>query len=295
MILRHALSIPLLPADAMTALKMRTAINELCAKNDCFSVSTGADGEIVLHSVGEFELEMMVDSLRRRDGLDFKIGAPQVRYLERITKTIEWDYTHKKQTGGRGEYAKVKLRFEPTEPGSGFRFENAVRNGAVPEAFIPAVERGLMTAKETGVIAGFPVSDLKCTLLDGGYHDVDSSERTFDIAARACFREALPKTAPRLFEPMMIVLVLTPPDYLGEVIGDLNSRRGQVQGMEARGPMQEIIAVVPLSNMFGFIPTLRSKTRAAVQHMMTYSHYEQVPPAIGPGDDTFPPAVGMRA
>jgi elongation factor G len=296
MILRHPLSVPLLPADAMTALKLRTVVNELCAKNDCFSVSTGADGEIVLHSVGELELEMVIDSWRRRDGLDFKVGAPQVRYLERITKAVEWDYTHKKQTGGRGEYAKVRIRLEPTEPGGGFVFESAVRQGTIPEAFIPAVEKGLETAKETGTIAGFPVTDLKCTLLDGGYHDIDSSERTFEVAARACFREALPKAGPRVFEPMMIVMVLTPQDYLGEVVGDLNSRRGQVQGMEPRGPMQEIIAVVPLGNMFGSFLTLRSKTRAAVQYMMTYSHYEQVPPAYrGPDDDTFPPAVGMRA
>ncbi|HKP27195.1 MAG TPA: hypothetical protein VJV39_25225 [Dongiaceae bacterium] len=295
MSITHPLSVPLLPADAMTALKMRTIVNELCAKNDCFSVSTGADGEVILHSVGELELDMVVDSLRRRDGLDFKIGSPQIRYLERITRTIESDYTHKKQAGGQGEYAKVKIRLEPTEPGSGFQFENAVHKGTIPEAFIPAVKKGLETASETGVIAGFPVSDLKCTLLDGSYHDVDSSERTFEIAARACFREALPKACPRLFEPMMIVMVLTPQDYLGEVIGDLNSRRGQVQGMEPRGPMQEIIAMVPLSNMFGFFLTLRSKTRAAVQCMMTYSHYEQVPPAIGPSDGTFPPAIGMRA
>jgi elongation factor G len=296
MILRHPLSVPLLPADAMTALKLRTVVDDLCAKNDCFSVSTGADGEIVVHSIGEVELEMVVDSWRRHEGLDFKVGAPQVRYLERISKTIEWDYTHKKQTGSRGEYAKVRIRFEPTEPGSGFLFESAVRKGTIPEAFIPAVEKGLMAAKETGVIAGFPVSDLKCTLLDGGYHDVDSTERTFEIATRACFREALPKAGPRLLEPMMIVMVLTPLDYLGDVVGDLNSRRGQVQGMEPRGPMQEIVALVPLSNMFGYIHTLRSKTRAAVQYMMTYSHYEQMPPAYrGPGDDNFRPAIGMRA
>jgi elongation factor G len=285
-----------MPVDATTALKLRTAADELCARNGCFSVSTGADGDIVLHSVGELELEMVVDSWRRRDGLDFKIGAPQIRYLERTSKAIEWDYTHKKLTGDRGEYAKVRIRFEPGEPGSGFLFENAVRKGTIPEAFIPAVEKSLMIAKETGVIAGFPVVDLKCTLLDGGYHDVDSSERTFEIAARACFREALPKAAPRIFEPMMVVMVLTPSDYLGEVIGDLNSRRGQVQGMEPRGPMHEIIAVVPLSNMFGFVPTLRSKTRASmIQCMMTYSHYEQVPPYRGPDDDNFPPAIGMRA
>lgn len=152
-----------------------------------------------------------------------------------------------------------------------------------------------MTATETGTIAGVPVSDLKCTLLDGGYHAIDSTERTFELAARACFREGLPKAGQRLFEPMMIVMVLTPLEHMGDVIGDLNSRRGQIQGMEPRGSMQEIIAVVPLSNMFGYIYTLRSKTRASVQFMMTYSHYEQVPPTRGPGDDNFPPAVGMRA
>jgi elongation factor G len=291
----QALSVPLIPADAMTAEKLRTILNDVCANSEVFSISIGPADEIVLYGVGELELELMVHHLKTHDGLDFKTGAPAVRYLERITKSIEWDYTHKKQTGGRGEYAKVKIRFEPAEPGSGFQFENAVRGGAVPEAFIPAVERGLMAIKETGVVAGFPVTDLKCTLLDGGYHDIDSNERTFDIAARACFREALPKAGPQVLEPMMIVIVLTPEDYMGDVIGDLNSRRGQVQGMEPRGPMQEIVAVVPLANMFGYIYTLRSRTCGAVQYMMTFSHYEQVPPYRGPDDDTFPPAIGMRA
>jgi elongation factor G len=291
----QALSVPLVPADAMTAVELRTILADVCAKSEVFSISPGPANETVLHGVGELELELMVHHLQTRHRLDFKVGAPAVRYLERITRTIEWDYAHKKQTGGRGEYAKVKLRFEPTEPGSGFLFENAVRNGAIPEAFIPAVEKGLMTAKETGVVAGFPVTDFKCTLLDGGYHDVDSNERTFDIAARACFREALLNAGLQVLEPMMIVIVLTPEGYMGDVIGDLNSRRGQVQGMEPRGPMQEIVAVVPLANMFGYINTLRSKTCGAVQYMMTFSHYEQVPPYRGPDDDAFPPAIAMRA
>ena len=170
-------------------------------------------------------------------GFDFKAGGLQVRYLERITTTTDWDYTHKKQAGGTGEYAKVRIRFEPGGAGSGFVFENAVRGGAIPDAFIPAVERGLKAAKEKGPIAGFPVIDLKCTLLDGGYHDVDSSEHTFEIAARACFREAMPKAHPRLIEPIMYVVVLTPEAYIGDVVGDLNARHGIVRGMETRGEM----------------------------------------------------------
>lgn len=294
--LRHALSVPLVPADATAALKLRAILDRVCADNASVSVSIGPVNEIVLHGVGELELEMAVDHLQRHHRLDFKIGAPQVRYLEGITKRIQWDYTHKRQTGGKGEYAKVTIRFEPGEPGSGFVFENAVRGGAVPDAFILAVEKSLMAAKDTGVVAGFPVTDLKCTLVDGDYHEVDSNERTFDVAARACFREALPKAGPRLLEPMMSVMVLTPQEHMGDVIGDLNSRRGQVQGMDPRGIMQEISAVVPLSCMFGYITTLRAMTRGAVQYMMAFSHYEQVPPAYrGPDDDTFPPAIGMRA
>ena len=157
-----------------------------------------------------------------------------MRYCETITKTLAWDHTHKRQTGGTGEYAKVRIRFQPGEPDSGFVFENAVRGSSIPDAFIPAVERGLATAKETGSIAGFPVIDFKCILLDGGYHDVDSTERSFETAARACFREAMPKAGPRLMEPMMKVEVVTPEDHMGDVIGDLNSRRGQVTGADPR-------------------------------------------------------------
>jgi len=292
----HVISVPLVPGDATTAVKLRAILDEVCARSPTFSMSVGPVDEIVLHGVGELQFDMMIDLLKRHHGLDVQVGGPQVRYLEVITKTIEWDYTHKRQTRGAGEYAKVKIRFEPGEPGSGFVFVNRVLNGGVPSAFIPAVEKGLVAAKETGVVAGFPITDLKCTLVDGGYHDVDSNERTFEIAARACLREGLPKAGPRLLEPMMIVMVLTPQEHLGDVIGDLNGRRGQVQGMDSRGTMQEIRALVPCSSMFGYISTLRSMTRGSAQCMMAFSHYEQVPPAYrGPDDDNFPPAVGMRA
>ena len=295
-IMTHVMSVPLVPADAMAALKLRAAIDEICAADPTLGVAIGPINEIVLQGAGELHLEIAVDILRRGKGLDFKIGAPQVHYREGITKRIQWDYTHKRQAGGVGEFAKVKVRFEPGESGSGFVFENAVRGGSVPEVFIPAVEKGLMAAKETGVVAGFPLIDLKCTLVDCDHHDEDSNERTFEIAASACLREGLPKAGPRLLEPMMKVEVATPQEYLGDVIGDLNSRRGQVQGMDARGTAQVITAMVPLSSLFGYYSTLVSMTRGSATHTMAFSHYEQVPPAYrGPDDDNFPPAIGMRA
>jgi elongation factor G len=178
----HVMSVSLVPANAVAALKLRAAIDELRAQDPTLGVTPGPVDEIFLQGVSELHLEVAVDLLKRRYGLDCQVGAPEVHYRESITKTIEWDYTYKRQTGGAGEYAKVRIRFAPAEPGSGFMFESAVRGGAVPDAFIPAVGKGLSTAKETGVVAGFPVIDLKCTLIDGGYHDVDSNERTFEDA-----------------------------------------------------------------------------------------------------------------
>jgi elongation factor G len=291
----HVISVPLVSADATAALKLRTILDELCADNPSFVVSTGPVNEIVLHSVSELQLEIAVDRLRRHHGLDCNVGAPSVRYLEVITKTIEWDYTHKRQTHGAGEYAKVKIRFEPGEAGSGFVFVNRVHHGEIPSAFVPVIEKGLRAAMDTGTVAGLAVSDLKCTLVDGGYHDVDSTEQTFEIAARACFREALPKAGPRIIEPIMYVAVLTPESHLGVVVGDLNARRGAVRGLEQRGEMQEVNALVPCSNLFGYPSRLLSITRGTAQCMMAFSHYEQVPPYRGPGDDNFPPAIGMRA
>ncbi len=261
--------------------KMGVALNRLAQEDPSFRVSSDQEsGQTIIKGMGELHLEIIVDRMRREFKVEANVGAPQVAYRESITKKIEWDYTHKKQTGGSGQYAKVKIRFEPGEPGSGFVFENDVVGGTVPKEFIPGVEKGLTNAKETGVIAGFPVIDLKCTLIDGGYHDVDSNVMTFDIASRACFREAIPKAGPRLLEPMMKVEVVTPQEYMGDVIGDLNSRRGQVQGMDSRGNASVISAMVPLANMFGYVSTLRSMTQGRAQYTMHFDHYEQVPPAI---------------
>jgi elongation factor G len=261
--------------------KMGVALNRLAQEDPSFRVSSDQEsGQTIIKGMGELHLDIIVDRMRREFKVEANVGAPQVAYRESITKKVEWDYTHKKQTGGSGQYAKVKIRFEPGEPGSGFVFENDVVGGSVPKEYVPGVEKGLESAKETGVIAGFPVIDLKCTLIDGGYHDVDSNVMTFEIAARACFREALPKAGPRLLEPMMKVEVVTPQDYMGDVIGDLNSRRGQVQGMDARGNAQVISAMVPLANMFGYVSTLRSMTQGRAQYSMHFDHYEQVPPAI---------------
>jgi elongation factor G len=261
--------------------KMGVALNRLAQEDPSFRVTSDPEsGQTIIKGMGELHLEIIVDRMKREFKVEANVGAPQVAYRESITKKIEWDYTHKKQTGGSGQYAKVKIRFEPGEPGSGFVFENDVVGGSVPKEYIPGVEKGLTNAKETGVIAGFPVIDLKCTLIDGAYHDVDSNVMTFDIASRACFREALPKAGPRLLEPMMKVEVVTPQEYMGDVIGDLNSRRGQVQGMDSRGNAQVIAAMVPLANMFGYVNTLRSMTQGRAQYTMHFHHYEQVPPAI---------------
>jgi elongation factor G len=291
----YVISVPLVPTDATAALKLRAAIDEMCTADPTLGVTVGPVNEIILWGQSELQLDSVVDILKRGKGLRCTVGAPQVQYCETITKTLVSDYTHKRQTGGSGEYAKVEIRFQPGEPGSGFAFENAVRGSAIPDAFIPAVEKGLTTAKEAGTIAGFPVTDIKCILLDGAYHDVDSNERTFEIAARACFREMLPKAGPRLLEPMMKVEVATPQEHMGDVIGDLMSRYGQVTGMDVRDNLQVITAFVPVANLFGYPSTLRSMTQGSARFAMAFSHYEQVPPALGPDDDNFPPAIGMRA
>jgi elongation factor G len=218
--------------------------------------------------------------MKREFKVEANVGAPQVAYRETITRTVEQDYTHKKQTGGAGQYAKVKIRFEPLPPGSGFVFENEVIGGAVPKEFVPGVEKGLKAAKESGVIAGFPMIDFKASLIDGDYHDVDSNVLTFDIAARACFREGVAKANPKLLEPIMRVEVVTPDEYMGDIIGDLSSRRGQIGSMDSRGNARVIGAMVPLANMFGYVSTLRSMSQGRAQYTMHFDHYEQVPPAI---------------
>jgi elongation factor G len=261
--------------------KMGMALQRLAQEDPSFRVSTDAEsGQTILKGMGELHLEIKVDILRRTYKVDANVGAPKVAYRETLTKPITILYTHKKQTGGAGQFAEVKLEFEPLPAGSGFEFENDVVGGSIPKEFIPSVEKGLKFQKESGLLAGFPVIDFKATLIDGKYHEVDSNALTFEIAARAAFRELASRGVVKLLEPIMAVEVVTPDDYLGEVIGDLNSRRGQVQGTDTRGNAQVITATVPLANMFGYVNTLRSKTQGRAQYTMQFDHYEQVPQAV---------------
>lgn len=261
--------------------KMGVALSKMASEDPSFRVSTDHEtGQTVLKGMGELHLDIKVDILRREYKVEANVGAPQVAYRETITRKGEVDYTHKKQSGGAGQFAKIKLELEPLEPGSGFVFESKIVGGAVPKEYIPGVQKGLEMALQSGVVAGFPVIDFKVTLVDGSYHDVDSSVLAFQIAAQAAFREGVPKCQPRLLEPVMKVEVVTPEDHMGDVIGDLNSRRGQVTGMDQRGNARVISSMVPLASMFGYVNTLRSMTQGRAQFTMTFDHYEQVPQAI---------------
>src|SRR5437870_6595452 len=261
--------------------KPGVALAKLAAEDPSFRVSTDPEsGQTILKGMGELHLEIKVDILKRTYKVDANVGAPQVAYRETLGRKSEIDYTHKKQTGGSGQFARIKVVFEPGESGSGYSFESKVVGGSVPKEFIPGVEKGLEASRETGVLAGFPVIDFKATLIDGAYHDVDSSVLAFEIAARAAFREGLMKAAPKLLEPIMRVEVVTPEEYMGDAIGDLNSRRGQVTGMDSRGNARVINAMVPLANMFGYVNTLRSMSQGRAQYTMHFDHYEQVPQAV---------------
>ncbi|WP_323796434.1 elongation factor G [Nisaea sp.] len=261
--------------------KMSTALQRLAAEDPSFRVSVDHEsGQTVIKGMGELHLEILVDRMRREFKVDANVGAPQVAYRETITKTADIDYTHKKQTGGSGQFARVKMTFAPAETGEGFVFENKVVGGNIPKEYIPGVEKGLNSSKDSGVLTGFPVIDFKVTLTDGASHDVDSSVLAFEIAARAAFKEGMQKAGPRLLEPIMSVEVVTPEDYMGDIIGDLNSRRGQVGGMDQRGNARVIEAMVPLANMFGYVNTLRSMSQGRAQYTMQFDHYEQVPQAV---------------
>ncbi|MBT5357834.1 MAG: elongation factor G [Rhodospirillaceae bacterium] len=261
--------------------KMATALQRLAQEDPSFRVTSDEEsGQTILKGMGELHLEILVDRMKREFGVEANVGAPQVAYREKITKPITIDYTHKKQTGGSGQFARVKIDFEPTDVGTGFVFENKVFGGSVPREFIPGVEKGIRQALEAGSIAGFPVIDFQATLTDGASHDVDSSVMAFEIAARAAFREALEKGSPRLLEPVMSVEVVTPEEYMGDIIGDLNSRRGQVGSMDARGNARVVTAMVPLANMFGYVNTLRSMSQGRATFTMVFNHYEQVPQAV---------------
>jgi elongation factor G len=261
--------------------KLGVALQKLAAEDPTFRVSTDQEsGQTILKGMGELHLDIKVDILKRTYKVEANIGQPQVAYRETLGRRCEIDYTHKKQTGGSGQFARIKVVFEPNEPGAGYAFESKVVGGSVPREFVPGVEKGLLQAKENGLLAGFPVIDFKATLIDGAYHDVDSSVLAFEIAARAAFRELRDKASPKLLEPIMKVEVTTPEDYVGDVIGDLNSRRGMIQGTDQRGNAQVIIAMVPLANMFGYVNTLRSMSQGRAQFHMDYDHYEAVPQAV---------------
>jgi elongation factor G len=258
--------------------KMALALMKLASEDPSFRVSTDAEsGQTRIKGMGELHLDIKVDILRRTHKVDVSVGAPEVAFREKITKRAEIEYTHKKQTGGTGQFAKVKLIVEPNEPGAGNVFESQIVGGAVPKEYIPGVEKGIESVMSAGIIAGFPVVDVKTTLVDGAYHDVDSSVLAFEIAARAAMREALQKCGSVLLEPIMSVEVVTPEEYTGSVIGDLNSRRGQIQGQDMRGNANVIQAKVPLMNMFGYVNQLRSFSQGRASYTMQFSHYEQAP------------------
>jgi len=258
--------------------KMGIALGRLAQEDPSFRVTNDEEsGQTIIKGMGELHLEILVDRMKREFKVEANVGAPQVAYRETISKSTDVDYIHKKQSGGAGQFARVKISFDPGEPGSGYEFINKIKGGNIPTDYIPGVKKGLIAQQQSGVIAGFPCIDFKATLNDGAYHDVDSSVLAFEIAARAAFREGIAKANPVLLEPIMKVEVLTPEKYMGDVIGDLNSRRGQVQEMNTRGNANVVNAMVPLANMFGYVNNLRSLTQGRANYSMQFDHYEQVP------------------
>ena len=261
--------------------KMGLALSRLAMEDPSFKVSSDPDsGQTIIKGMGELHLDIIVDRLRREFKVEANVGNPQVAYRETITKPCDIEYTHKKQSGGAGQFAKVKIKFEPMEGYTGFEFHNTVVGGNVPKEYIPGVEKGLRSAMDTGVIAGYPVTGVKCTLYDGAYHEVDSNVMCFEIAARAAFRDGMRQADARLLEPIMKVEVVTPEEYMGDIIGDLNSRRGMVNGMDQRGNARVVDAHVPLANMFGYVNTLRSLSQGRAQFTMIFDHYAEVPREI---------------
>ena len=258
--------------------KMGQALGRLAQEDPSFRVTSDEEsGQTIIKGMGELHLEILVDRMKREFKVEADVGAPQVAYRETITKDVEVDYTHKKQSGGAGQFARVKMKFKPLERNSGVKFLNTVVGGNIPKEYIPGVEKGINFASQNGVIAGYNVIDFEAEVHDGAYHDVDSSVFAFEIASRAAFREAVGKAGPKLLEPMMKVEVVTPEDYMGDIIGDLNSRRGQIEKMEDRGNAKVVSSVVPLANMFGYVNNLRSMSQGRASYTMLFSHYDVVP------------------
>jgi elongation factor G len=287
------LEVAIEPKTKADQAKMGQALARLATEDPSFRVAVDHEsGQTIIKGMGELHLEIIVDRMKREFKVEANIGAPQVAYRETISRKADVDYTHKKQTGGSGQYARVKMHFEPLAPGSGFEFENDVVGGTVPKEYVPGVEKGVRGSLENGVLAGFPVIDLKVVLTDGAYHEVDSSALAFEIAARAAMKEGLAKAAPKLLEPVMRVEVVTPREYMGDVIGDLNRRRGAITGQDQCSENEVIRAMAPLANLFGYARALASLTGGAATVTMEFSHYATVPPS---NDPPFRPAMGMRA
>ena len=269
------------PKSTADQEKMGIALARLASEDPSLRLASDEEsGQTILKGMGELHLEIIIDRMQREFKVEANIGNPQVAYRETITKAYEIDYTHKKQTGGAGQFARVKILFEPSEQGEGFVFDSKIVGGNIPKEYIPGVVKGIEQSCNAGVLAGYPVVDIKATLLDGAFHDVDSSVLAFEIASKAAFKDGVSKAGPILLEPVMKVEVITPEDYMGDIIGDLNSRRGQVGGMEPRGNAQIINAHVPLATMFGYVNALRSMSQGRAQYTMQFAHYEQVPQQI---------------
>lgn len=261
--------------------KLGVGLQRLAVEDPSFQVKTDYEsGQTIMAGMGELHLDILVDRLKREFGVEANIGQPQVAYREALGEPVDIDYTHKKQSGGSGQFARIRIKFEPTEPGTGIEFESKVVGGNVPKEYIPGVEKGIRGVAESGLLANFPVIDFKATLYDGAHHDVDSSVMAFEIAARYAFREIKTQGTVKLLEPIMKVEVVTPEEYMGDIIGDLNSRRGMVQGTEIRGNANVVNAMVPLANMFGYVNDLRSKSQGRAQFTMTFDHYEATPKAV---------------
>jgi elongation factor G len=258
--------------------KMSLALSTMAIEDPSFRVSVDPEsGETILKGMGELHLDIKVDILRRQYNVEANVGAPQVAYRETLVKPTQVDYTHKKQTGGTGQFARVKLKIEPNETGKGNEFISEIVGGSVPKEYIPGVEKGLNSVWDSGVLIGFPMVDTKVTLFDGAFHEVDSSAIAFEIAARAAMKEGCDKAGVKLLEPIMDVEVVTPEDFVGSVIGDINSRRGQIRGQEMRGNATVVRAYVPLANMFGYVSQLRSQSQGRASYTMQFAHYADVP------------------
>jgi elongation factor G len=290
------LEIAIEPKTGADQAKLEPALTVLTAEDAALRVTVDHEsGQTLIKGTSEEQLAAAIERINNQFGAACRVGAPQVAYRETISGKADIDYTHKKQTGGSDQFARVKIRFEPLPPGSSYQFENAVAGGTIPKGFIPGVEKGLRDSTERGVLAGYPVIDFKATLYDGAYHDVDSSALAFEIAACAAFKEGMRKAEPVLLEPVMRLEVVTPCNYVADVIGDLTSRRGEITGEQQRGSSKVINGVVPLANLFGYRPTLNSLSRGHATYTMAFDHYARMPASIFDPDPRFRPAMGMRA